>query len=57
MASDKSPTLWDAKETSIWDIARGSPGTGVLLPLVLSERVNKGRLRLEKTVSHGLFGT
>ena len=50
VGSDNSPTLWDAKEGSVWEIARGGPGTGVLLPLVLSEGVNKGRLTLERAV-------
>ncbi len=32
------------------DIVRGGPGAGVLLPVVLSEGVNKGRLSLERAV-------
>lgn len=50
VGSDNSPTLWDAKEGSVWEIARGGPGTGILLPLILSEGVNKGRLTLERAV-------
>ena len=39
-----------AKQGTVWDIVRGGPGAGVLLPVVLSEGVNKGRLSLERAV-------
>lgn len=50
VGSDNAPTLWSAKQGSVWDIVRGGPGAGVLLPVVLSEGVNKGRLSLERAV-------
>lgn len=51
VGSDNAPTLWSAKQGSVWDIVRGGPGAGVLLPLILSEGVNKGRLSLERAVA------
>jgi dihydropyrimidinase len=50
VGSDNAPTLWSAKQGTVWDIVRGGPGAGVLLPVVLSEGVNKGRLSLERAV-------
>ena len=50
VGSDNAPTLWAAKQGTVWDIVRGGPGAGVLLPLILSEGVNKGRLSLERAV-------
>lgn len=50
VGSDNAPTLWSAKQGSVWDIVRGGPGAGVLLPIVLGEGVNKGRLTLERAV-------
>lgn len=50
VGSDNASTLWDVKQGSIWDIVRGGPGAGVLLPLILSEGVNKGRLSLQRAV-------
>ena len=50
VGSDNAPTLSDVKQGSVWDITRGGPGAGVVLPLVLSEGVNKGRLSLERAV-------
>ena len=38
------------KQGNIWDIPRGGPGSGILLQLILSEGVNKGRLTLERAV-------
>lgn len=50
VGSDNAPTLSSAKQGTVWDIVRGGPGAGVLLPLVLSEGVNKGRLTLPRAV-------
>ena len=50
VGSDNSPTLSDVKQGSVWDITRGGPGAGVVLPFILSEGVNKGRLSLERAV-------
>jgi dihydropyrimidinase len=50
VGSDNASTLWDVKQGSVWDIVRGGPGAGVLLPLILSEGVNKGRLSLQRAV-------
>lgn len=50
VGSDNAPTLSSVKKGSVWDIVRGGPGAGVLLPLVLSEGVGKGRLSLERAV-------
>jgi dihydropyrimidinase len=48
VGSDNASTLWDVKQGSVWDIVRGGPGAGLLLPLILSEGVNKGRLSLQR---------
>jgi len=48
VGSDNASTLWDAKQGSVWEIVRGGPGAGVLLPLILSEGVNTGRLSVER---------
>jgi dihydropyrimidinase len=50
VGSDNASTLWSAKQGSVWDVVRGGPGSGTLLPLVLSEGVKKGRLTLERAV-------
>ena len=50
VGSDNSPTLSDVKQGGVWDITRGGPGAGVVLPLILSEGVSKGRLSLERAV-------
>ena len=50
VGSDNASTLWDVKQGDIWDIVRGGPGTGVLLPLILSEGVHKDRLSLQRAV-------
>lgn len=50
VGSDNASTLWDVKQGNIWDIVRGGPGTGVLLPLILSEGVHKDRLSLQRAV-------
>jgi dihydropyrimidinase len=50
VGSDNAPTLSAAKQGSVWDMVRGGPGAGILLPLVLSEGVAKGRLTLERAV-------
>lgn len=50
VGSDNVPRRAATKEGSIWDAAPGVPGTGLVLPVVLSEGVNKGRLSLERAV-------
>jgi dihydropyrimidinase len=50
VGSDNIPTSAERKKGSVWDIARGGPGTGILLPMILSEGVNQGRLSLERAV-------
>ena len=50
VGADNASTTLAAKEGSIWEIPRGGPGSGLILPLVLSEGVNKGRLSLERAV-------
>ena len=50
VGSDNAPTLSSVKQGTVWDIVRGGPGAATLLPLVLSEGVNKGRLTLERAV-------
>ena len=50
VGSDNASTTLAAKEGSIWEILRGGPGSGTILPLVLSEGVNKGRLSLQRAV-------
>ncbi len=42
---------WQTKQDDIWEMPRGGPGgVGILLPLVLSEGVNKGRFSIERAV-------
>ena len=49
VGADNASTTLAAKENgTIWEIARGGPGSGTMLPLILSEGVNKGRLTLER---------
>ena len=50
VGADNASTTAAAKEGSIWEIPRGGPGSGTILPLLLSEGVNKGRLSLERVV-------
>lgn len=48
IGSDNTTTCSPAKAGDIWSITRGGPGAGVLLPLLLSEGTNKGRLPIER---------
>ena len=48
IGSDNTTTCPPAKTGDVWSITRGGPGAGVLLPLLLSEGVNAGRLSLER---------
>lgn len=50
VGSDNTGTLLENKQGTIWEAARGIPGVGTILPIVLSEGVNKGRLTLERAV-------
>jgi dihydropyrimidinase len=50
VGSDNVPRKSDEKQGSIWDAAPGVPGTGLILPVILSEGVNKGRFSLERAV-------
>ncbi len=50
VGADNTGTLRERKQGTIWEAARGFPGTGTILPIVLSEGVNKGRLSLERAV-------
>ena len=50
VGADNASTMLAAKEGSIWEIPRGGPGSGLILPLILSEGVNRGRLSLERAV-------
>lgn len=50
VGADNASTTLAAKDGSIWEIPRGGPGSGTILPLVLSEGVNKRRLSLERAV-------
>ncbi|MBI4233734.1 MAG: amidohydrolase family protein [Chloroflexi bacterium] len=50
VGTDNSSTLVAGKKGTIWDAVRGFPGTGTLLPILLSEGVNKGRITLERAV-------
>jgi dihydropyrimidinase len=49
VATDHAPVL-KAMKTNIWDATVGIPGAETLLPLMLSEGVNKGRISLERLV-------
>jgi dihydropyrimidinase len=46
IGSDNTSTCSPAKTGEVWSITRGGPSAGVLLPLVLSEGVARGRIDL-----------
>lgn len=46
IGSDNTSTCTPAKTGDIWSITRGGPSAGVLLPLILSEGVARGRIDL-----------
>lgn len=46
IGSDNSHTCSPAKSGDVWSITRGGPSAGILLPLVLSEGVARGRIDL-----------
>lgn len=50
VGSDNVPRKAAAKAGSIWTAAPGVPGSGLILPVILSEGVNKGLLSLEQAV-------
>jgi dihydroorotase-like cyclic amidohydrolase len=50
VGSDNTGTKKEKKQGTVWEAARGIPGVGTLLPVVLSEGVNKGRISLERAV-------
>lgn len=50
VGSDNTPCLLEHKQGTIWTAKPGFHGSGTLLPLLLSEGVNKGRLSLERLV-------
>jgi dihydroorotase-like cyclic amidohydrolase len=50
VGSDNTGTLRKDKQGTIWEAARGIPGVGMILPILLSEGVNKGRISLERCV-------
>ena len=41
-------TCSPAKAGDVWSITRGGPGAGLLLPVLLSEGVNAGRISIER---------
>lgn len=51
VGTDNTGTKLEKKQGTIWEAARGMPGIGTLLPIVLSEGVNKGRISLERAVA------
>lgn len=51
VGTDNTGTKLEKKGGTIWEAARGIPGIGTLLPMVLSEGVNKGRISLERAVA------
>lgn len=50
IGSHHAPHSIEAKERDIWAALPGFPGIETLLPLILSEGVNKGRITLPKLV-------
>jgi dihydropyrimidinase len=48
IGSDNTTTCSPAKAGDVWSKTRGGPSAGVLLPLLLSEGVNTGRVSLER---------
>lgn len=50
VATDHAPVPKSMKQ-NFWDATVGMPGSETLLPLMLSEGVNKGRISLEKLVA------
>jgi dihydropyrimidinase len=57
VGTDNTGTNLANKQGTIWEAARGIPGIGTLLPIVLSEGVNKGRLSLERAVEVTSYNT
>lgn len=51
VGTDNTGTKLEKKQGTIWEAARGIPGIGTLLPMVLSEGVNKGRISIERAVA------
>ncbi|MGE0007427.1 MAG: dihydroorotase family protein [Parvibaculaceae bacterium] len=50
VGTDTVSTPGHLKQGSVWDMARGAPGAGILLSAVLSEGYLKDRLSLERSV-------
>ena len=50
MGTDNTGTLRECKQETIWEAACEFPSVGTLLPIVLSEGANKGRITLERAV-------
>jgi len=48
MGTDHAPNPKEQKEGTIWDARPGFPGTATMLPVLLSEGVNKNKISLEK---------
>ncbi|CAN5777663.1 amidohydrolase family protein [soil metagenome] len=48
IGSDNSSSLKSAKQGDVWSMARGGPNTAMVLPMILSEGVAKGRISLER---------
>jgi len=55
IGSDHCPFLKEDKAGTIWDARTGFPGSATMLPLLLSEGVNKGRISLEKVAEITAF--
>lgn len=50
MGSDHCAYTAYSKSSDIWQAPSGLPGTGMILPILLSEGVNQGRITLERLV-------
>jgi len=57
IGTDHAANPKELKVGSIWDARPGFPGTATMLPVLLSEGVNKNKISLEKVVEVTAFNT
>ena len=57
IGSDHTPVTKKNKGDNIWDAPPGFPGIGLILPIMITEGVKKGRIGLEKVVEVCSYNT